>query len=71
MREILHDHLNDSGKDHGFDITENATLAIQTASEDFLTSVFEDSNLCAIHGGCTRVKPRDFHLALRIARFDR
>ncbi|KAM9954957.1 hypothetical protein ACTFIR_009731 [Dictyostelium discoideum] len=43
-----------------------AIAALQTASESFLVHLFEDTNLCAIHGGRVTIMPKDIHLARRI-----
>lgn len=43
-----------------------ALLALQEASEAFLTSVFEDTNLVAIHAKRQTVQTKDLLLALRI-----
>uniref|UniRef100_A0A914CPV9 Histone H2A/H2B/H3 domain-containing protein n=1 Tax=Acrobeloides nanus TaxID=290746 RepID=A0A914CPV9_9BILA len=40
--------------------------ALQEASEAFLTGLFEDTQLCAIHAKRVTIMPRDVHLALRI-----
>ena len=45
---------------------DNALLALQEACEKFLVSVFDYSNLLAIHGKRVTVKPKDFFLLLRI-----
>lgn len=44
----------------------SALNAIQEASEAYLIGLFEDTNLCAIHGKRVTVTSRDMHLALRI-----
>lgn len=43
-----------------------AVLALQEASEAFLVSLFEDTNLCAIHAKRVTVMAKDMQLALRI-----
>lgn len=43
-----------------------AVLAMQEASEAYLVSIFEDSNLCAIHTKRVTVMPKDIQLARRI-----
>ncbi|EDV27527.1 histone H3-like centromeric protein A [Trichoplax sp. H2] len=43
-----------------------ALLAIQEAAEAFLVSLFEDTNLCAIHAKRVTIMPRDVQLARRI-----
>lgn len=43
-----------------------AVLALQEAAEAFLVSLFEDTNLCAIHAKRVTVMAKDMQLALRI-----
>ena len=43
-----------------------ALLALQEASEAYLTRVFENANLCAIHAKRVTIMPKDIHLSLRI-----
>lgn len=43
-----------------------AMLALQEASEAHLVSLFEDCNLCAIHGKRVTIMPKDMQLARRI-----
>lgn len=43
-----------------------ALLALQEAAEAYLTSVFEDTNLCAIHCKRVTIMSKDLKLALRI-----
>jgi len=43
-----------------------ALMALQSASEDYLIHLFEDSNLCAIHAKRVTIMPKDIHLARRI-----
>jgi histone H3 len=44
----------------------NALLALQASSEAFLTGIFEDANLIAIHAKRVTIKPKDIQLARRI-----
>lgn len=44
----------------------SAILALQEACEAYIVGLFEDSNLCAIHGRRVTVQPRDIQLARRI-----
>mmetsp|Transcript_3172 Transcript_3172/g.8954 ORF Transcript_3172/g.8954 Transcript_3172/m.8954 type:complete len:139 (-) Transcript_3172:437-853(-) len=44
----------------------HAIMALQEASEAYLTSLFEDTNLCAIHAKRVTIMPKDMQLALRI-----
>lgn len=60
VREIAQDFKNDlrfQGK---------AILALQEASESYLVSLFEDTNLCAIHAKRVTITPKDIQLARRI-----
>lgn len=43
-----------------------AILALQEASESYLVSLFEDTNLCAIHAKRVTIMPKDIQLARRI-----
>ena len=43
-----------------------AILALQEASESCLVSLFEDTNLCAIHAKRVTIMPKDIQLARRI-----
>lgn len=44
----------------------SAVLALQEASEAYLTGLFEDTNLCAIHAKRVTIMPKDIQLARRI-----
>ena len=44
----------------------NALLALQEAAESYLTGLFEDANLCAIHANRVTVMKKDMDLARRI-----
>ena len=48
----------------------SAIEALQVASEAYLTGIFEDSNLCSIHGKRVTIMPKDMVLAQRIRRDD-
>ena len=43
-----------------------AVLALQEASEAYLTGLFEDCNLCNIHAGRVTIQPKDIALARRL-----
>ena len=43
-----------------------ALLALQEASEAYLVGLFEDTNMCAIHGKRVTIQPKDMQLARRI-----
>jgi histone H3 len=47
----------------------HALLALQEAAEAFLTRLFEDTNLCAIHAKRVTIMPKDIQLARRIGRY--
>ena len=48
--------------------TMDALLALQEASEAFLVSLFEDTNLCAIHCNRVTIQDKDMHLAKALSR---
>jgi hypothetical protein len=41
-------------------------LALQEAAESYLTGLFEDANLCAVHASRVTVMKKDLDLARRI-----
>lgn len=43
-----------------------ALAALQEAAEEYLVHLFEDSNLCAIHGKRVTIMVKDIQLARRI-----
>ena len=43
-----------------------AVMALQEASEAYLISLFEDSNLCAIHAKHCTIMPKNIQLTCRI-----
>lgn len=49
----------------------SAILALQEAAEAHLVGLFEDSNLCAIHGKRVTIMPKDMQLARRIRGYSR
>lgn len=63
VREIA-DDLDPNKKDWRFQST--AVLALQEAGESYLTGLFEDANLCAIHAKRVTIFPKDMQLARRI-----
>ena len=44
----------------------SAVEALQEAAEAYLVSLFEDTNLCAIHAKRVTIMPKDMQLARRI-----
>ena len=62
VREIAQDFKT------GLRFQSSAVLALQEAAEAYIVSLFEDSNLCAIHSKRVTVMPKDIQLARRIRR---
>lgn len=60
VRELAQDYKQD------LRFQKSAVLALQEASEAYLVSLFEDTNLCAIHAKRVTVMPKDMQLARRI-----
>jgi histone H3 len=60
VREIAQDFKND------LRFTGTAMQALQEAAEAYLVSVFEDTNLCAIHAHRVTIMAKDMRLAIRI-----
>jgi len=44
----------------------SSIMALQEASEAYLVSLFEDTNLCAIHAKRVTIQPKDIQLARRL-----
>jgi histone H3 len=44
----------------------NSVLALQEAAESYLVGLFEDTNLCALHGKRVTIMQKDMQLARRI-----
>lgn len=60
VREIAQDFKND------LRFQAQAILALQEATEHYLTHLFEDTNLCALHAKRVTIYPKDVQLARRI-----
>ena len=60
VREIAQDFKTD------LRFQASAVMALQEAAEAYLVSLFEDSNLCAIHAKRVTIMPKDIQLARRI-----
>jgi len=60
VREIGQDMKND------LRFQGSGLLALQEASESYLVSLFEDTNLCAIHAKRVTIMPKDIQLARRV-----
>lgn len=50
-----------------FRFQSSAILALQEASEQYLTSLLESANLCALHAKRVTIFPKDMRLARRIS----
>ena len=55
-----------SDMDHELRFQPSALLALQEASEAYITGLFEDTNLCAIHAQRFTIMKKDMDLARRI-----
>ncbi|EIW71114.1 hypothetical protein TREMEDRAFT_37572 [Tremella mesenterica DSM 1558] len=60
VREIAQDFKTD------LRFQSSAIGALQEASEAYLVSLFEDTNLAAIHAKRVTIQPKDLHLARRL-----
>jgi histone H3 len=60
VREVAQDFKSD------IRFQSQTLLAAQEASEQYLTAIFEDSNLCAIHAKRVTIFPKDIQLTRRI-----
>ena len=60
VREVAEDFKTD------LRFQSHAIMALQEASEAYLTSLFQDTNLCAIHAKRVTIMPKDIQLARRI-----
>lgn len=69
FQRLVREVAQDFHKDLRFQ--SHAILALQEASEAYLTSLFGDVNLCAIHAKRVTIFPKDMQLALRIRRKNR
>ena len=66
VREISSTFSDQSSKKYASKWQVAALEALQTAAETYLVHVFEDANLCAIHGKRVTLMPKDIQLARRI-----
>ena len=60
VREISHDFKSD------LRYQSTALLALQEAAEAYTVTLFEDTNLCAIHAKRVTIMPKDIQLVRRI-----
>mgnify|MGYP001606117437 CR=1 FL=1 len=63
VREIVQGEF---GNDADYRWQSVAILALQEASEAYLVSLLEDTNLCAIHAKRVTIMQKDIHLARRL-----
>jgi len=63
VREILAEQSNDG---EPLRISRDALWALQEATEDYMSRVFEDTNLAAIHAKRVTIMTKDMQLALRL-----
>jgi histone H3 len=64
FQRLVREIAQESKADLRFQST--AVAALQEAAEAYLVSLFEDTNLCAIHAKRVTIFPRDMQLARRI-----
>lgn len=62
VREIAQDYA----KGEPLRFQGSAIMALQEASEAYLVSLFEDTNLAAIHAKRVTIMPKDIQLARRL-----
>ena len=62
VKEILHGKLGKTD----IRMQRIAVEALQEAAEYYLTNLFDDANLCALHAKRITLQPKDMQLALRI-----
>ncbi|EJD34466.1 histone H3.2 [Auricularia subglabra TFB-10046 SS5] len=60
VREVMHEYRV------GMRMQSSALNALQQAAEDYIITIFEDSNAAAIHAKRVTLQPKDMSLALRI-----
>jgi len=64
VREISQDYKINGEHDARYQSA--ALLALQEATEAYITRLFEDSNLCAIHAKRVTIMPKDIQVSRRI-----
>ena len=64
MKLLITDHISDYKTDLRFQ--SSAVMALQEAAEAYLVSLFEDTNLAAIHAKRVTIQPKDLQLARRL-----
>lgn len=66
FQRLVREIANDVCPDMGIRFQSQALMALQEAAEAYLTGLFEDTNLCAIHAKRVTIMPKDMQLARRI-----
>jgi len=61
VREIAQDHYHTNLR-----FQTVALAALQEGAEAYIVSLFDDTNLCALHAKRVTIMPKDLHLARRI-----
>lgn len=69
VREVCEEHFTVPGQAWRFQAS--ALLAIQEATEAYLTNLFEDANVCALHCKRVTIMVKDIQLARRLRGDDR
>ena len=64
FRRLVREILQDIGRARGTDyrLGADAAEAMQEAVEAYLVGLFEDTNLCAIHGKRVTIQPKDMQV---------
>ena len=65
VRQIIQD-VSSSQSQGGLRLQEKGAHALREGAESYMVGLFEDANLCAIHGKRITVMPKDVHLSRRI-----
>jgi len=63
FQRLVREIMQDIGE---FRLQSKALLALQEAAEAYLVELFEDTNLCTLHGKRITIMPKDIQLARRL-----
>ncbi len=66
FQRLVREVMQDVAPNGDMRLQSHALAALQEASEAYLVSLFEDTNLCAIHAKRVTIMPKDIQLARRI-----
>ncbi|KJH41086.1 core histone H2A/H2B/H3/H4 [Dictyocaulus viviparus] len=66
VREVARKVCNERNINEEYRWQANAVLALQEATEVYLTCMFEDTNLAAIHARRVTIMPKDMNLVRRL-----